>query len=72
MLTGNVFGASSNSLSFIWNEPKKIHSHGINNKNLLFSPLTDIVSKCNFRVVMFSCIVLPFALGFNIIKHVYD
>ena len=46
------------------------HSCGID-KNLLFSPSTDIVSKYNFRVVMFSRFYLPFAIGLNIIRYVF-
>ena len=35
---------------------------------LLFQPSTDIVSKCNFRVVSLNRIYFSFALGLNIIN----
>ena len=44
----------------------------LDTKTYFFSPLTDIVSKCNFRVVMLIRIYLPFALGLNIVKYVNE
>ena len=43
------------------------YSCGISKKKVY--PSTDIVSKCNFRVVMSSRIYIPFALSLNIINY---